>query len=122
MRMPAVCDTVPPPRAGLRAAAPPTSSPAVDSAALVGSVAERVTGLGVAYAEVRLAGERAGAVPRVAVTDSAGGFAFTGVPPGRYLVAVRRIGYARDSAAVALRAGRSASLRFALQYRVCRGY
>jgi hypothetical protein len=85
-------------------------------------VAERVTGLALAYAEVRLAAERAGAVPQVAVTDSAGGFAFTGVPPRRYLVAVRRIGYARDSAAVALRAGRFASLRFALQYRVCRGY
>ncbi|WP_104023413.1 carboxypeptidase-like regulatory domain-containing protein [Gemmatirosa kalamazoonensis] len=61
-----------------------------ESGVLVGTVVERGSGRPVGMASVSIA-----SLPRRTNTDSAGRFRFDSLPSGRYVIDVRRLGYAR---------------------------
>jgi Carboxypeptidase regulatory-like domain len=54
--------------------------------------------------------------------DSLGGFALTNLPPGKYKVLVRSVGYRFHEQNVVVRAARVDTLRTALAARQCTGY
>ena len=109
------CDTVSTVRVGNRPALPPAPPLSADAAALVGTVADRQTGVALIGAVVRLRGPAS----REAVSDSLGSFAVSPLPSGRFSVQVVRIGYDPFTGSVDLEPGRADTLRIGLQYRAC---
>src|SRR5690606_22965765 len=83
--------------------------------ALVGVVFERATGSPVVRASVDLYGPRSDRVG----TDTSGSFAFSALPPGRYVVVVRQFGYAYFADTVDVRQSQSTVLFAGIVGRVC---
>jgi protocatechuate 3,4-dioxygenase beta subunit len=79
------------------AAVPPSAAPLLLSGRVVDD-----TGAPIAEAEIGLMGS-----PATAVADSAGRFRFADLPPGPYLLSVRRLGFAPRTISVTLRASAS---------------
>lgn len=75
-------------------------------ATLIGSVRD-TAGAAVALAQVTVDNRRV-------LSDSAGRFAFAGLPAGSFTITVRRLGFEPDSAQAHLVAGRTDSLHFTL--------
>lgn len=109
------CDTVSTMRTGPRPSLPNVGRLASDSAALVGTVADRQTGVALTGVVVRLRG----LASRDVVSDSRGAFAISPVPPGRFSVAAMYIGYDGFRSVIELEPGRTDTLQVGLQYRAC---
>jgi hypothetical protein len=108
------CDTVPKSHPGVVARVPPVNTP-TETGTLVGSVDERHTNLAVAGATVRIRGD----ANRDVNSDSAGGFVVADLKPGRYSVAVVRVGYDPEQDSVQVAAGDVVIRRYHLRYRAC---
>jgi hypothetical protein len=128
MNMEAVCDTVPPPvRPGenLRAVVPTDVHSARDSAVVVGTVTEVITGRVIAGAAVILTrgADTSSLAQRVATvrTNSSGGFVVS-VAPGAYTFTPRVIGQLPVRQSLTLRAGEVDTLRLEMRYLSCHGY
>jgi outer membrane receptor protein involved in Fe transport len=90
----------------------PAASPNVNAGVAADSLRGRVadtTGTPLAAAQVTLV-----ELSRAAVTDSRGAFVFADVPPGRYTLVARRIGYAAVSRRVTVTAGDRAQIELRL--------
>ena len=129
MNSPPVCDSVPPPvKPGeqLGATMPADVRAARDSAVVVGTLTEVITGRTLGGAGVALlrdtsvASSPTAAVVRVP-TDASGGFVLTAMP-GTYTLDVRRIGGVPLQQSLTLRAGVVDTLRLEMSYLHCVGY
>ncbi len=109
------CDTVSTVRNGPRPSLPTLLPLPSDSAGLVGTVADRQTGVALGGAVIRLGGSTS----RDAVSDSVGAFSISAVPPGRYSFAAMRIGYDRFTSTIELERGGVDTMRIGLLYRAC---
>jgi iron complex outermembrane receptor protein len=87
-------------------AAPPAARPGAAAGVVTGVVVDSATGAPLPAAQVRLVG-----LGRGELTHDDGTFTFDDLPPGRYTVAVQRIGYATAEQVVTLAAGGRAALR-----------
>ena len=78
-------------------------------AAITGVVVDSATGAPLPAAQVRIVG-----LARVDATHDDGGFLIEALRPGRYTIAVQRIGYAATQRSIAIAAGARADVRVAL--------
>ena len=84
---------------------------AADTAVIAGSVNDEQTGLPLSGVGVAVLG-----TTKSAITDSRGGFAINGLPPGAYVLRLRRDGYlAADSDTIVLKDGGVAQVTLALE-------
>ena len=128
MGMEPLCDTVPPPvQPGekLGAVVPVGVSAKPDSAVLVGTVSETITGRLVAGATVMLTRgkDSTSFASSVAVvnTNPSGGFVLSTLP-GSYTITTRIIGRPPLYQRITLHAGMVATVRLEMRYRICHGY
>lgn len=110
-----VCDTLRTDSSGAGAVVPELREAAVDEAALVGVIVDQQVGTAIPRALIRLSGP----VRRDALSDSAGGFRFRSLPPGRYEVYGARLGHRPTLMPVRLARGRIDTLRISMRYEVC---
>src|SRR5215212_2036114 len=100
MTLPGVCDSIPPrltPSEPRGAQVPAITKVADDYGAIVGSVTDsiserRLQSAGLSLFNLNISGTES-QFGREIPSDPSGGFAFDSVPPGRYIVKARRIGY-----------------------------
>jgi hypothetical protein len=129
MMLPAVCDSIPPKLAPSEPRGP--QIPAIIKTrdgygAIVGSVtdsisAQRLQSAGLSLFKLDSSASKS-QFGREIPSDPSGGFAFDSVPPGSYVVRVRRIGYNAVQRQVNAVAGKIDTVNFRLRYYICHGY
>ena len=109
------CDTVSTMRAGARPVLPSLPDTPPSTAAVVGTIRDRETGVALRQVVVRLHGPS----DHTVATDSVGAFVISGLPPGIYSIETARIGYDVFVQSRVLRAGAVDTLQIAAQFRSC---
>ena len=85
------------------------------AAALAGTVTDMDTGKPVVGASILALHAASGDARAATVTRDAGGFSFSAIPPGRYELVIRRIGYRSHNRSLTLRPGRPDTLNVVLE-------
>jgi hypothetical protein len=124
MSLPGSCSGEPPAWSGPAARVPEVETPRRGSATLLGTVSDRSTDRPLRGGSVRAwgAGAPANSEPREAIVDSLGGFALRDLPPDKYEVQARMVGYRYSERTVRLEMGRVDTLVIVLPYYSCSGY